>query len=297
MRDALIAGLAVLFFIALLWQRPSPRTDSETDANQEAILIDDNLVYHLHDPSQVALLENDLDEISGLAYVDETTLATVNDEEGIIFLWNTQEEQIIGEIDFGKDGDYEGVEIVQAPDGSTIAYVLRSDGDLYEVTSLHDDPQTRKYENALSDRNDTEGLAYDTKQQTLLVACKATGEVNDLPSDRETLVYAYQPEAPDPLQAVLRQPDEEKKRLHPSGIARHPLTQRLYVLFSANHKIAIFDSASQLYQMIDLPVAWFPQAEGICFASDGTLFIANEKKKKGKATILRFTAQLKNTQP
>ncbi|MEM6842535.1 MAG: hypothetical protein AAF632_09945 [Bacteroidota bacterium] len=283
-RYTLIGGLAILFFMALLKQGPSLFTTPATSAT-EPILTDGDFTYHLHEPDRTASLDDDLDEISGLAYVGEDTLAAINDEQGYIFLWSDAHQAIIDKIDFGGDGDYEGIAV-----NNTTAYVLRSDGDIYEVTYFRNRPQTTKYENRLSDRNDTEGLTYDSKQQMVLIACKATGKLNDGTGSKRTLVYQY-PLVENPiLTPLIRQSKEDglhPERPRPSGIARHPVTGGYYVLSSADQVLMVFDNHYRLHQMVRLPNALFPQAEGICFSPDGTLYIANEKKKK-LATLLRF---------
>ena len=75
---------------------------------------------------------------------------------------------MIEEIQFHKDGDYEGIEIV----GDKV-YVIKSTGTIYEVTNPGTKEQQRKKFNSfLSKENDVEGLAYDKKNNRLLVACK-----------------------------------------------------------------------------------------------------------------------------
>ena len=269
-----ISALAALFLGALLWFHPPDPPTVRT-----AVLVNDDVTYHLHQPDRTAALSKELDEASGLAYVTPNTLAMVNDEEGEIYLWDTQTDKIIEEIDFGKDGDYEGLAI----DGTT-AYVLRSDGDVYQVTSYRQNPATTKYENPLSDDNDTEGLWYDTPSNSLLIACKATGQTKSFPDAESTLVYQYALESPDTLVPWLTL---DGPRVHPSGIARHPRTHCYYVLASADRQLLVFSPERTLLQRTDLPKKLFPQPEGICFTPDGTLYIANERRKN-TATLLQF---------
>ncbi len=282
-RYILMGGLTILFFIALLKQYPRSFSDQAPSLG-EAILTDGDFMYHLHDPDYVAHLDDDLDEISGLAYVEKGVLAAINDEQGHIFLWSDVRRTIIDEIDFGGGGDYEGIAV-----SNTTAYVLRSDGDVYEVANFRSRPQTTKYENRLSGRNDTEGLTYDNKKQALLIACKATGKLNDGSGSKHTLVYRYQLER-NALNPLIRH--SEDKRLRPSGIAQHPITEKYYILFSADRILAIFDRNYRHHQTVKLPSTHFPQAEGICFLPDGTLYIANEKKKN-HATLQQFKPKQK----
>ena len=277
MRYTLVGIITVLFFVGLLWLRPE--TKSEVTS---AVITDGDFTYRLHAPDVSSSLSKDLNEVSGLAYAEAHTLAMINDEQGLIFLWDTRSEKIIEEIDFGKDGDYEGI----AVEGLT-AYVLRSDGDVYQVVNFRTSPQTEKHENPLDDGNDTEGLAYDPVSKNLLIACKATGRIKYQPDSEEVLVYQFSPDSPDELVPRLT---ADGISLRPSGIAVHPQTNHYYLLSSPDRLLAVFGADRSLLQQIDLPKKLFPQPEGICFSPDGTLYIANEKRKD-RATLLQFDPQ------
>lgn len=72
-----------------------------------------------------------LEEISGISWLDNEHIACVEDEEAIIFIYNTKTSQIQKQIPFGEDGDYEGIAVV-----GNDAYVLRSDGVIFEVLNF-----------------------------------------------------------------------------------------------------------------------------------------------------------------
>ena len=277
MRYTLVGIITVLFFVGLLWLRPE--TKSEVIS---AVLTDGDFTYRLHEPNVSSLLNKKLDEVSGLAHVEPHILAMINDEDGLIFLWDIRSEDVADEIDFGKGGDYEGI----AVEGST-AYVLRSDGDVYRVANFRTNPHTEKHENPLDDDNDTEGLAYDPTSKNLLIACKATGRMKHQPDSEAVLVYQFSSSSPDELVPWLT---ADGISLRPSGIAVHPQTNHYYLLSSADRQLVVFGSNRLLLQQIDLPKKLFPQPEGICFSPDGTLYIANEKRKD-QATLLQFDPQ------
>ena len=69
--------------------------------------------YHVNQPLQSWELSKSLVEISGLGYIDEDRLACVQDEKGNIYIFNLDSGKIESKIDFGDDGDYEGLEIVK----------------------------------------------------------------------------------------------------------------------------------------------------------------------------------------
>ena len=283
MRFLLSGSLSALCFVAalLFWQPRSVPLEP-------IILADGDFVYHLHQPDATFGLDHDLDEISGLAFVDENTLAAVNDEQGHIFLYDLSTGRIIDEIDFGKGGDYEGIAV-----RGTTAYVLRSDGDVYEVANYRGDLRTEKYENPLRGANDAEGLSYDEATQQLLIACKASGRAEHPSASDEALVYGFSPNRPDELSPIL---SLDPRDVRPSGIARHPSSTHYYVLSSADKQLVIFGSDRQPRQRIKLPRSLFPQPEGICFAPDGILYVANEAKRdraaSGRATILQFNPRI-----
>ncbi|MGV3639986.1 MAG: hypothetical protein ACO1NZ_05655, partial [Adhaeribacter sp.] len=93
-----------------------------------------------------------LKEISGLAYLGENRFACVQDESGVIFIYNTAKAKIEKQVPFGAAGDYEGLALV----GNT-AYVVRSDGRIFEVNDLHSkQPQVQTYATSLTAANNVE---------------------------------------------------------------------------------------------------------------------------------------------
>src|SRR5690606_38986530 len=107
-------------------------------------------------------------EVSGIAYLGDDRIAAVQDEDGIIFIYDLNQSAIINEIKFGKPGDYEGIAIV-----SSSAYVLRSDGTIFEVKNFESDhPVTTPYVTDLKDQFNYEGLCFDKKNNRLLIAAK-----------------------------------------------------------------------------------------------------------------------------
>src|SRR5687767_14523227 len=85
-----------------------------------------------------------LTEISGITWYAENKIAAVQDESGVIFIYNLLEKKVEKEIPFAGKGDYEGIAMVK-----NIFYVLRSDGTVIEVSEngkskQHDTPLTTK---------------------------------------------------------------------------------------------------------------------------------------------------------
>ncbi len=130
---------------------------------------DYNFPYHINDSDEKWKLPKKLVEISGLSYIDKHRLACVQDEKGNIYIFSLKSGEVEQKIDFGDDGDYEGIEIIGHD-----AWVLKSNGTLYQVQNFlkEVEPPVKKYTTALSGKNDAEGLAYDPISQNLLIACK-----------------------------------------------------------------------------------------------------------------------------
>ena len=113
-------------------------------------------------------LPDALEEVSGIAYIGNNLMACIQDEDGIIFIYDMDKRQIERKIEFAGAGDYESITLA-----GNIAYVLRSDGTIYEVSDfLSNNPKIRTlYEYEVSGKN-FEGLAYDEKSKRLLLSIK-----------------------------------------------------------------------------------------------------------------------------
>ena len=268
------------------------------------------LPYDLDEPDESFKLSGKLDEISGLGRMaDEEHLVAVQDELGIIFLLSRKTGKIKEKINFWKNGDYEGVEVV----GSDI-FVVKSSGTLYRVINAgKEDQRTEKYNSFLNQSNDVEGLAHDPANNRLLLACKAkaaegkeynltkglygfdlnTLTLDSLPAFTISLdeVHAYLNTSPsirklEKLQEFF-QPDESEFGFSPSGLAVHPITGEIFIISSVGKILMVLDSEGSILHLEKLKKKIHAQPEGICFDIDGTLYISNEGKN-GSAKLHRF---------
>jgi len=267
--------------------------------------------YQINDPDRSWKLPQSLVEISGLGYVDAERLACVQDEKGIIFLFNLEIGKIEREIKFGDDGDYEGIEIIGRD-----AWVLKSNGKSYEVKDFLNvkPPVVNEYKSDLSGRNDAEGLAYDPVTNGLFIALKGHPFTDGRDGGGKKAIYRFDLETykldPEPfllihLDTVSRyrdyggmsrlgnrimsnlDPSEGDKTFQPSGIAVHPVTGHIFVLGSVGRLLLVFTREGEMLAMAGLSRALFFQPEGICFDPQGNLYIASEGGS-GYATVLRF---------
>ncbi|MDQ3290507.1 MAG: SdiA-regulated domain-containing protein, partial [Bacteroidota bacterium] len=105
-----------------------------------------------------------LKEVSGIAYLGPNRFACVQDEAGTVFIYNTANSKIEKEIPFGGSGDYEGITVT-----GKSAYVVSSNGTLYEIEDLEQDkPKVKTYSTSLTAEQNVEGLCYDKKGNRLL---------------------------------------------------------------------------------------------------------------------------------
>src|SRR5690606_11819055 len=99
--------------------------------------------------------------------VDSNTVACIQDENGILFLYDIVNHEIKEQFTFGPDGDYEGIARVD----QTI-YVLRSDGMLFEIRDFNSEaPEVDSISTGIEAKNN-EGLCYDEANHRLLIASK-----------------------------------------------------------------------------------------------------------------------------
>ena len=230
------------------------------------------------------LLPEKLLEVSGIAWMDADRFACVQDELGKIFIFNARLNKIEKEIPFGPKGDYEGIAVV----GQNI-YVLRADGNLFGVENYASDKRNVKmYKTHLGKKQDSESLAYDEKNNRLLVAVKADDPIGkdykgiygfDLKSKAMSSTPVYKINLKD---AIFEELNEEKSKnvISPSDIDINPINGNIYILEGTNPKLLIMNPAGKLLSLYKLDKKEFSQPEGLSFSDDGIMFISNEGDKK-----------------
>lgn len=251
--------------------------------------------FNFERPDKVVKLPDDLEEISGLAgWLNEDDVIAVQDEDGKLFIVDTQTGNIKADFKFGKDRDYEGI----ARNGSDI-YVLERDGDVHHLVYEEGKEKydARKIETDFSYRNDTEGIAYDKVTNSLLIVPKEQ-ELNPQEDDYRHGVYAVDLESgemePQPRffidefavgEAVYGK--RKPYKFKPSGIAVDPVTDDVYVIASVGNLMVVIDRESDIKHIELLKEKTFTQPEGISFNAAGDIFISSEGRG-GKAVIVTF---------
>ncbi|OIP45287.1 MAG: hypothetical protein COZ16_10840 [Flavobacteriaceae bacterium CG_4_10_14_3_um_filter_31_253] len=244
--------------------------------------------YHLSEPEKIWEMPYELNEISGFELLENQKIIAENDEEGKLYIYDLKNKSIEKTISFGKDDDYEDIAI----NGET-AYILRSDGTIFEIINYKTIPKTIKHLTFLSQDDDTEGLFFDASKNRLLIACKGNSSV--LQSKRTRLIYEFllKNKTLNPKPIITISEKEIKKKYNnanyfaPSSIAIQPITKNIIIITSVGKMMVEVSPEGKLLNVFDLDYPHFQQPEGIRFDKNGDLYISNEAKGK-KANILKF---------
>ncbi len=275
-----------------------------------------NFPYHISKPDDSWKLPKTLREISGISYINENEIACIQDEKGNIYIFNFKKNEITQKIDFGENGDYEDIQIVDND-----AWILKSNGTLYQAVDFLSKNEiiTNKYRTPLRKENDPEGLGYDPANNNLLIACKGHPFVEDKYGKEYKAIYDFDLEdkklvTPPGIiieldsikyhlnyntmthlgMELLAYFDESKGDLsfQPSGISIHPITGNIYVIASVGNLLIVFSREGEMLSIVKLRSKYFPQPEGICFSPEAIMYISNEGKDD-KGTILKFNRIIK----
>jgi uncharacterized protein YjiK len=270
-----------------------------------------SLDYNLDAPELVGEMPKALDEISGLTLAPGTNkeLLAVEDERGKFYRLDVATGSILAATDFWKDGDYEGIEVV----GEEV-WVVKNTGTLYQIRQPESpDQSVEKFNTALNDENDVEGLTYDPHNHRLLLACKRDAKDDGNPKTARYLfafdlntkklsegpVYAIEREAvqnflassdltPGHKKLSTLFNDRDKFDLAPSAVAIHPITHQLFITSSVGKVLMVLNRDGRIEHLEKLDKQLFPQPEGLAFDPDGTLYISTERKKDQSARIYRL---------
>ena len=266
--------------------------------------------YDLNNPAKLEL-SKELDEISGLSFYKKNKLFCIDDEKGDVFKLDFASGDR-KKYPFGKDRDYEGIEMV----GDNI-WVVKSNGTLLRIKKYKsNDPSVKEYKSDLEMENDVEGLAYDVAENRLLLACKGYPFIDKKGGKKYKAIYSFdlekkklleEPAFIIPLDDIKTfkkyrkfqlmgseffselNPSKGDESFQPSGIAVHPKTGNIYIIASTGKLLVVLDRKGNYLYVQQLDPLLFRQPEGICFDEKANLFMSNEAKGL-KANILKFSA-------
>lgn len=248
--------------------------------------------YDIDSPDKKIILPTILNEVSGIAYIDSTHVAFVQDELGSVFIYDIKTDQIISQHKFSDIGDFEGLTYT----GESL-FILRSDGLLTEWSDFNINQNNGTiftYDLKLS-TFDNEGLVWDSLNNRLLIAGKSEPLIKENKKDR--FIYGFDIDTSqldsnpayilnlkilekfakkNDVKFVDKKGKKKKFSFFPSGIAVHPLTQDIFIISAKSASIIIINQNGDVVQIISLDEDQYTQAEGITFLKDGTMLITNE---------------------
>ncbi len=240
-------------------------------------------------PSGSLPLPSGLREVSGIALSPDGRLFAHNDERGTVYQVDRASGRMIKQFAVGERRlreDFEDIAIV----GDTF-YLVNSKGDLFsfrEGADRENVPYTR-HRTGLTGVNDVEGLCYDPDTGCLLLACKADPGT-DSAGTRAVYAFDLRTFALLPRPRFVISIDELTTRFglkdfRPSGIARHPGSGHFHLISSIGNSVIELSPAGAILSCASLPKRFHEQPEGIVFAGDGALLIANEGARRGKIIV------------
>lgn len=294
--------ICTILLILVLASCNNPITDSgNAKINQNEKVLNASK-KHIHE------LPPDLNEISGITFIDDSVLVAIQDEEGTLYYYNLAQNRVIKKQSFAGQGDYEDLVKV----GNDM-YAITSEGVISQIKDFEStNPILKTFPTPLSKKNDIEGLGYDPKAHRLLIAPKEYGLDGDKTSkqiygfDLKTMTFQMAPVYTINLSDIERQfegdalEETSKKFLkalgnqnmnkvfRSSAISVKESTGDIYILSSINGLILILSPNGTLHKIIQFNGPEYKQPEGIAFSPAGKLYVSNEGGKSGIGNILEI---------
>ena len=253
--------------------------------------------YELNKPVHTWKLPEQLVEVSGNTWIDDSHLILIEDLNPVLYLIKLDDKNAALEktITF-KEEDKDKFDIEDVTIVNDVVYALWSHGTLFKISDWRNKPQVDKIKTFLKKENNTEGLCYDPVTKKLLIACK---DDSNVPDEKKSTRAVYDFDmanntlSDQPFLLIHKKDFEkiadEKLEFNPSAIAVHPVTHDIYILSTRDTKcVAIYAHDGKLkdFQLIDKDL--MPQPEGMCFSPDGKLYISSEGKKGDPGNLFEF---------
>lgn len=288
MIDSCLLFLVCISFFGCVNSADKNRNSADKSRNSAVNIGVNAIGYNLSKPDRTILLPLILQEISGITLIDSTSVACIQDENGIVFIFDLLKNEITNQVLFHSAGDYEGI----ARADNTI-YVLRSDGVLFQILNYKSSGSSGNIYSIGIPPSDYEGLCYDQKNHRLLIAPKSNpghGPKNEKKHpvyaiDLLSGIFLGETVLEIDLTAINKFAADNKIitagsdsiiNFSPSAIGIHPVTDKLYVLSGAERMLFVFDMNGTIEYIERLDPGIFNAAEGISFFGNGDMMISNE---------------------
>ena len=248
--------------------------------------------YDFEEPARQFRLPGRLREISGLAMLAGDRLLAHDDERGTVVEIDYRDGSIVKDFELGGPrgrvaDDFEG--IAAAEDR---LYLVTSTGRLYEFGEGADGTAVpyNRYETGVGRLHEIEGLAYDPGRRELLLVSK--NPRNPRQGD-QIAIYRWSLDTRRLVEGgrILIEADAfaspiDRETFQPSGIERHPESGNFFVVAARQRAVSEITPGGTVLAVRRLKTGLHRQAEGITFAADHTLVIADEGA--GKRATLSF---------
>lgn len=275
---------------------------------QSPVFQKENGWFNFEEPEYILSLPFELREVSGLTNFSAHEIACVQDEDGIIYIYDLLSNSIVKRIPFGQAGDYEGLTLVD----STF-YILRSDAALFKTSNFKDSVLSVENVQLSLPSWNNEGLCYDERENRLLISPKSKlgkgpenkglraiyevdledGKLNTTPvfmiNVMQMQEFAIERNIPLPVKGgnALTDSLDFNLKFMPSSLAVHPKTDDIYIISAVDQTMAVFTKSGELINFMMLDPVRFNKPEGITFLDNGDMIITNEGQM-GAPTLLRF---------
>jgi uncharacterized protein YjiK len=296
--------ISIIFLNILSCANSVDKGDNSADISVNSI---NSIGYDLNNPDVTIILPPVLHEISGITIIDSSTVACIQDENGIVFIYDLQRKEIKKHITFYGNGDYEEITFA---DGEI--YILRSDAVLFKIKYPESSDDVKEIRLKDIPHNEIEGLCYDRYNNRLLIAPKDKADkdsevevkrgIYEFDLNRKELIN--KPVMSFKLSSIKKfaskdynfneekgkkknKKDKPDIKFKPSAIGIHPLNGDLFVLSAEDQMLFIFNMKGDIKNVIRLDPYLFNMPEGIAFFENGDMLISNEGQNM-RPTLLRF---------
>ena len=244
--------------------------------------------YDLNNPEIINLTKK-IDQISGIAYSEkDNSLFAIDDDKGDLYHIPLTKDPEIKKWKFGKNADYEDLVLID-----TMFYILESNGKIISFPLRFPITAVKEHAMDLKGFNEFESLYFESAEHRLIMLCKECKKNDaDIVSAYSFLVatgsFSEQPILQLKRKDIEKKLGEKTGRIKASAATVNPISGEIFIISSVNKLLIITDRDYNIKEVYELKRSLFKQPEGICFASDGTLFISNEAGENSKADILIY---------